>query len=221
MTPSRVTDSDSNLPAARIHPTAIVEEGAEIGAGTCVWDNVHVRAPTKIGRRCIVGGKTYIAYGVTIGDGVKLNANVYVCTGIRIDDRVMVSAGVTFTNDRFPRAFDSSTMELAASDPTEETLETVVHTGATIGASAVIGPGIHIGRFAMVGMGSVVTADIPDHALVYGNPARIHGWVCVCGLPLETADTQATRARTVPQRAVCLRCKRRYKVDGGSLTENT
>jgi acetyltransferase-like isoleucine patch superfamily enzyme len=177
-----------------------------IGARTAVWDGVHVRGPATIGRDCIIGEKTYVAYGVTIGDGVKINAHVYVCTGVTIEDRVMVAAGAVFTNDRYPRAFDDDG-ELAPSAPTADTLETVVRTGASIGARAVVGAGVEIGAYAMVGMGAVVTRDVPPHALVVGNPARLRGWVCVCGRPLAP--------RVVAGVERCHGCGRRYAVTAG------
>ena len=187
----------------RIHPTAIIEPGVEIGAGTAVWDNVHVRGPARIGRDSIIGEKTYIAYGVEVGSYVKINAQVYICTGITIADRVMIAAGVVFTNDRYPRAFDEGGEGLAFSGPTEDTLQTTVGEGATIGAHAVIGPGLTIGPYAMVGMGSVVVADVPPHALVFGNPARGRGYVCICGRPLRThGDGKAAALPT------CERCGR-------------
>jgi acetyltransferase-like isoleucine patch superfamily enzyme len=182
---------------ARVHPTAIVESGVEIGAGSSIWDNVHIRGPARLGSDCIVGEKTYVAYGVEIGDCVKINAQVYVCTGVTIRDRVMIAAGVVFTNDRYPRAFALDGDGLADSAPNEDTLPTLVEEGATIGARAVIGPGLTIGRYAMIGMGSVVTGDVPPHALVFGNPARVRGWVCVCGQPI--VDDGA---------APCTRCQR-------------
>lgn len=183
----------------RIHATALVEPGVELGEGTSVWDNVHMRGPATIGRDCIVGEKTYVAYGVRIGNEVKINAQVYVCTGVTIADRVMIAAGVIFTNDRYPRAFDPIGGGLADSGPNEDTLSTTVHEGATIGAGAIIGPGLEIGAYAMIGMGSVVTADVPPHALVFGNPARVRGWVCVCGHPRDTEANGAAR---------CERCGR-------------
>ncbi len=183
-----------------IHPTAIIEDGVEVGAGTAIWDNVHVRAPTRIGSDCIIGEKTYIAYGVRVGDRVKINAFVYICTGVTIDDGVMVSAHVTFTNDRYPRATDPGLDRLRPSDPDEDTVPTRVGSGATIGAAAVIGPGADIGGFAMVGMGAVVTAPVPDHALVVGNPARQIGWVCACGPRLAVTDGHG----------ICAKCGRRY-----------
>ena len=195
----------------RMHPTAIVEDGVVIGPGTSIWDSVHVRGPATIGRDCIVGEKTYVAYGVHIGDYVKVNAQAYVCTGVTIEDRVFVAAGVVFTNDRFPRAFADGHDGLAPSEPNEETLETVVRTGATIGARAVIGPGLEIGAFAMIGMGAVVAADVPPHALVFGSPARVRGWVCVCGTPVVRGDDAHA---TVPQTRTCERCGRRYRFGG-------
>src|ERR1700678_4375745 len=98
--------------AVRIHPTALIEPDVEIGDGTSVWDNVHIRHSTAIGEQCIIGEKTYIAYGVKIGNRVKINAFVYVCTAVTIEDGVMVSAGVVFTNDRFPRAATSDLRQL-------------------------------------------------------------------------------------------------------------
>lgn len=187
--------------APRIHPSAIVEAEVVVGDGTAIWDAVHIRGPATIGRDCIIGEKTYIAYGVTVGSYVKINAQVYVCTGVTIEDRVMVAAGVVFTNDRYPRAFDDGGDGLATSAPTAETLRSTVRTGATIGAGAVIGPGLEIGAYAMVGMGAVVVGDVPAHGLVHGNPARLRGHVCVCGTPLVPLAEQAFR---------CTRCGRRY-----------
>ena len=118
----------------RIHPTALIEDHVEIGAGTSIWDNVHIRHSSTIGEQCIVGEKTYIAYGVHIGHRVKINAMVYICNAVTIEDGVMISAGTIFTNDRFPRATTSDLRQLRPSDPDEHTLPTLVREGATIGA---------------------------------------------------------------------------------------
>ena len=205
----------SSAPAAttaRIHPTAIIESGVEIGAGTAVWDHVHIRGPAHLGQDCIVGEKTYIAYGVRIGSCVKINAQVYICTGVTIADHVMVSAGVIFTNDRYPRAFADGMDGRAGSGPTADTLHTTVQTGATLGAGALIGPGIVIGPFAMVGMGAVVVTDVPPHALVFGNPARLHGYVCICGNPLRNLEECAQRNSD----GACARCQRPFSLRGGA-----
>ncbi len=201
---------------SRVHPTAIVEAGVEIGPGTAVWDHAHLRGPARLGRDCIVGGKSYVAYGVEIGDRVKINAQVYVCTGVTLEDGVMVSAGVIFTNDRLPRATTPDLARLRGSEPDEHTLPTRVRQGATLGAGAVIGCDLEIGRFAMVGMGSVVTRPVADFHLVRGNPARSVGCVCRCGEPL--ARWPADRPRDVDE-AVCSRCARRYAVAGGVVRE--
>ncbi len=165
----------------RIHPTALVEDGVTIGAGTAIWDNVHVRRGTAIGERCIVGEKTYVAPDVRIGNLVKINAFVYICSAVTIEDGVMIAAHTVFTNDRFPRATDPELRELRSSDVDEHTLPTRIRRGATIGANCTIGCNLTVGEFAMIGMGSVITRDVPDHALVLGNPARVVGLVCRCG----------------------------------------
>jgi UDP-2-acetamido-3-amino-2,3-dideoxy-glucuronate N-acetyltransferase len=197
--------------SARIHPTAIVEQGVVLGTNTSVWDNVHIRHGATIGEDCIVGEKSYIAYDVAIGNRVKINAFVYICAAVTIEDGVMISAGTVFTNDRFPRATTKDLLSLRKSDPDEHTLQTRVCAGATIGANATIGCGLTIGRFAMVGMGSVVTKSIPDHHLVVGNPARSVGIVCRCGELLMRRDDFESDAEI---RLNCVLCADRYALTG-------
>ncbi len=200
--------------ASRVHPTAIVEDDVELGAGTSVWDNVHIRRGARIGDECIIGEKTYIAYDVRIGNRVKLNASVYVCAAVTIEDGVMISAGTVFTNDRFPRAASNDLRTLRGSTPDEHTLETRVCAGATIGANATIGPGIVVGRFAMVGMGSVVTRSIPAHHLGMGNPARSSGAVCRCGeLLVKFAPAAEGQGRVR-----CETCGDLYELSGTRVT---
>lgn len=170
-----------NLPAPRIHPTALVEADVKIGNGSSIWDNVHIRRAAEIGEECLVGEKTYIAYEVKIGKRVKINAMVYICNAVTIADGVMISAGTIFTNDRFPRATTPDLKQLRSSDPDEHTLPTLVREGATIGAGCTIGNDLVIGRFAMIGMGSLVTKSVPDFHLALGHPAKSVGCVCRCG----------------------------------------
>lgn len=170
---------------ARVHETAIIEEGVKLGEGTSVWDNVHIRHGTQIGEQCVIGGKSVIAYDVRIGHRVKINSMVYICHGVTIEDGVMVSAGTLFTNDRYPRAATNDLLRLRPSDPDEHTLTIRVREGATIGAGCIIGPDLEIGRFAMVGMGALVTRSIPDFHLAIGSPARSIGAVCRCGKTLK------------------------------------
>lgn len=202
--------------AVRIHSTALVENNVQIGRGSSIWDNVHIRHDTRIGEECIVGEKTYIAYGVEIGDRVKINAMVYVCNAVTIEDGVMISAGTIFTNDRFPRATTPDLSELRSSDPDEHTLPTLVREGATIGAGATIGNDLEIGRFAMVGMGSVVTRTVPDFHLVLGSPARSIGCVCRCG-QLIVKFPQDIPANF--PKLSCPACGLEYSVENGDVSE--
>jgi acetyltransferase-like isoleucine patch superfamily enzyme len=199
-----------------IHPTAIVEDRVTLGERTSVWDGVHIRRDTRIGKACIVGEKTHISYEVSIGDFVKINAFVYICTAVTIEDGVMISAGCIFTNDLYPRATNPELTGLRTSGPDEHTLPTLVEAGATIGAGAVIGCGLTIGRFAMVGMGSVITKSIPDFALVVGNPGRLIGYVCRCGEPV--ARFKGAQA-PLELACSCQVCQRRYALRGGRFTE--
>jgi acetyltransferase-like isoleucine patch superfamily enzyme len=199
-------------PAARIHPTAIIEAGVTIGAETRIWNSVHIRRGATIGRSCIIGEKTYIAYEVVIGSHVKLNANVYICAGVRVEDFCMIAAHTVFTNDKLPRAGNVELSGLETSDPTEDTLETLVRRGVTIGANATIGPGITLGEFCMVGMGSVVTQSVPPHQLVAGNPAKFHAWVCVCGQVMAKAGELEIGWSTA-----CGRCERVYSLTPSGL----
>jgi UDP-2-acetamido-3-amino-2,3-dideoxy-glucuronate N-acetyltransferase len=203
----------------RLHPTALIEDGVEIGDGSSVWDNVHIRGPqTRIGRDTIIGEKSYVAYGVEIGDRVKINAFVYICTMVTIEDGVMISAGTTFTNDRYPRATTPDLTTLRSSDPDDDTLPTLVRAGTTIGARAVIGPGIELGRFCMVGMGAVVTRSVPDFHLVVGHPARTIAALCRCGEPFARAVGGKLEDCTD---ATCHSCGLRYAVRDQVVTELT
>jgi acetyltransferase-like isoleucine patch superfamily enzyme len=201
---------------AFVHPTAILEDGVVLGEDTKVWDNVHIRKDTHLGEQCMVGEKTHIAYDVRIGNRVKINAFVYICTAVTIEDGVMISAGTIFTNDRFPRAATADLSALLPSSPDEHTQKTLVCAGATIGAGCVIGSDLSIGRFAMVGMGSVVTKSVPDFHLVIGNPARTVGFVCRCGQPLRRF---AAGEFPAPADTSCSVCHRKFHIEQGGVIE--
>jgi acetyltransferase-like isoleucine patch superfamily enzyme len=172
-----------------IDPRAIVDT-ADVGAGTRIWEFVHVLRGARIGRDCNLNSHVFVENDVVIGDCVTVKCGVYLWDGIRLGDNVFVGPNVTFTNDRRPR-----------SQRPFPPCVTTVQEGASLGAAAVIGPGVTIGRYAMVGMGTVVTKDVPDHALVYGNPMRHAGWVCFCGAAVKSRPRTCrhTRATTISQ----------------------
>jgi UDP-2-acetamido-3-amino-2,3-dideoxy-glucuronate N-acetyltransferase len=199
-----------------VHPTALIEEGVSIGEGTSIWDSAHIRHSARIGDQCIIGEKSYIAYGVQIGHRVKINAFVYICTAVTIEDGVMVSAGTIFTNDRFPRATTPDLKHLRPSTSDENTLPTLVREGATIGAGCIIGCGLTIGRFAMVGMGSVVTKSVPDFHLALGHPANSVGCVCRCGQVLVRFNREEARDF---DSLTCASCGRSYSARDALVSE--
>lgn len=158
-----------------IHPTAEVSEKADIGDNTKIWNLAQVREDCQIGEHCIISKNVYIDTKVTIGNRVKVQNNVNVYHGVTIEDDVFLGPSMTFTNDLFPRSFNTDW----------QITETLVKRGASIGANATIVCGNTIGEYAMVGSGSVVCHDVPAHALVVGNPAKQAGWVCKCGHKLD------------------------------------
>ena len=178
-----------------VHPAAIVETD-QVGAGTRIWAFAHVLPGARIGQDTNVCDHCFVENDVVIGDGVTVKSGVYIWDGVRIEDGVHVGPCVAFTNDLYPRS----------RNPDWECRTTVLREGCSVGANATVLPGVEIGRYALVGAGSVVTRDVPDFALVLGNPARRRGWVCVCGTRLDVRDDRAT-----------CRCGRAYRLDGTSL----
>lgn len=172
-----------------IHPTAEVSPDAIIGPGTSLWNQAQVRAGANIGASCNIGKNVYIDAHVVIGNKVKIQNNVSIFHGVTLEDGVFIGPHVCFTNDVQPRAITLQGSVKGQDDWLVGT--TLVRYGASIGAGSVILPNIQIGRFAMIGAGSVVTRSVPDYTLVYGNPARQHGYVCQCGQRLEDVERQA------------------------------
>jgi UDP-2-acetamido-3-amino-2,3-dideoxy-glucuronate N-acetyltransferase len=171
---------------AKIHPGAEVSPKAQIGDGTMIWRNVQVREGARIGESCILGQGAYVDFEVVIGSRVKVQNNASLYNGLEIEDGVFIGPHVVFTNDKVPRGINADGSLKSAEDWTVG--RTLVRYGAAIGACTVVVTGVTIGRWAMVGSGAVVTKDVPDHALVLGNPARIVGYVSAGGVRCETQE---------------------------------
>jgi UDP-2-acetamido-3-amino-2,3-dideoxy-glucuronate N-acetyltransferase len=171
-----------------VHPMAEVEDGAQVGAGTRIWRQAHVRAHARIGEQCNIGKGVYVESHVRLGSRVKVQNHVSIFEGVTIEDGVFIGPHVCFTNDMYPRAITPEG-ELKTAEDWEIT-PTLVRYGASIGAGSVVVCGVTIGEFALVGAGSVVTKDVPAYALVYGNPAHAHGYVCRCARRLTHISQQ-------------------------------
>jgi UDP-2-acetamido-3-amino-2,3-dideoxy-glucuronate N-acetyltransferase len=180
---------DSHV-GVKIHVTADVSDQAKIGAGTAIWHQAQVRAGASIGSNCILGKGVYVDAGVTIGGNVKIQNYVSVYHGVVIEDGVFCGPHCVFTNDKAPRAVNPDGSLKKDDDWAVST--TLVRQGASIGAGATIVCGVTIGRWAMIGAGAVVTRDVPDHGLVWGNPARLRGFVCRCGGRLKKQGAEDT-----------------------------
>jgi UDP-2-acetamido-3-amino-2,3-dideoxy-glucuronate N-acetyltransferase len=185
----------------KIHPTAEVSEQAEVGAGTSIWHQAQVREGARIGRNCILSKGVYVDAGVILGDNVKVQNYVSIYHGVTIEDGVFCGPHCVFTNDKWPRAVNANG-SLKGTDDWELT-QTLIKRGASVGANAVIVCGVTVGEWAMIGAGAVVSRDVPDYGLVWGNPARLHGFVCSCGHRLQ--GDRGTRGQG-EGRAIVLQC---------------
>ncbi len=188
------------------HSTAVIDAPCRIGKGTRIWHYSHVMSNSIVGEDCNIGQNVVISPNCVIGRGVKIQNNVSVYSGVTIEDDVFLGPSMVFTNVINPRAFIERKAEYRP---------TVVGQGCTVGANATIVCGTHLGRYAMIGAGAVVTRDVPDYGLVMGNPARLRGWVCWCGttvaheLPAQVVDVQ------------CPACARRYHASASALVERS
>ncbi len=161
-----------------IHPLALVES-KKIGNGTKIWAFVHILENAEIGENCNICDHCYIEYNVKVGDNVTIKSGVYIWENTHLEDDVFIGPNVVFTNNPRPR-----------SKKYIDHLHTRIKTGASVGANSTILAGVTIGKYSMIGMGSVVTRDVPDYALVYGNPAKLKGWVNEDGDKLQSIDNE-------------------------------
>jgi UDP-2-acetamido-3-amino-2,3-dideoxy-glucuronate N-acetyltransferase len=178
------------------HESAYIDDGCRIGDGTRIWHFSHVMSGATIGMRCNIGQNVVIAPDVVIGNNVKIQNNVSVYTGVTLEDDVFCGPSMVFTNVVNPRSHVVRRHEFQA---------TRVGRGASLGANCTVVCGHSIGRYAFVGAGAVVTRNVPDYALVVGNPGRITGWVCECGVKLAAGATP-------PAAATCSSCGLKYAI---------
>lgn len=181
------------------HESAFVDEAVEIGEGTSIWHTSHILKGSRIGTNCKIGQNVVVGPRVTVGNGVKIQNNVSVYEGVTLEDHVFCGPSMVFTNVFNPRSEIPRMNELR---------QTLVKRGTTLGANSTILCGITIGRYAFVGAGTVVTKDVPDHALVVGNPGRVTGWMCLCGVKL----------RVTGKKAACPTCGQQYRAERSGMT---
>jgi UDP-2-acetamido-3-amino-2,3-dideoxy-glucuronate N-acetyltransferase len=186
-----------------VHESAYVDDGCRIGAGSKIWHFSHVMSGAVLGERCNIGQNVVISPDVVLGNNVKVQNNVSIYTGVMLDDDVFCGPSMVFTNVVNPRSHVVRKHEYR---------QTRVGRGASLGANCTVVCGYDIGKYAFVGAGAVVTKSIPDYALVVGNPGRITGWVCECGIKLASGAAP-------PAEATCKDCGKRYRTEGSSLIQ--
>lgn len=183
-----------------VHESSYVDDNVEIGEGTKVWHFSHIMNGCTIGKKCNIGQNVVISPGVKLGEGVKIQNNVSVYTGVICEDYVFLGPSCVFTNVINPRSFIERKSEYR---------DTVIKKGASVGANATIVCGHNIGKYALIGAGTVVTKDVPDYALLVGNPGRVTGYVCRCGEKLKFKENKA----------VCSACGLKYKKEAEKVSE--
>lgn len=187
-----------------IHETADVSPQATIGEGTKIWQQCQIRENAQIGENCILSKGVYIDAGVIIGNNVKIQNGISVYQGVTLEDGVFCGPHCVFTNDKRPRAINPDGSLKTGDD--WEIFDTLVKKGASIGAHATIVCGITIGEWAMIGAGAVVTKSIPNYGLVFGNPARLVGFVCPCGDKLPTPELTIDQILEEKSKQATIRC---------------
>ena len=187
------------------HETALIDSPCRIGAGTRIWHFSHIMPNCEIGERVNIGQNVVISPDCVIGNGCKIQNNVSIYSGVNLEDDVFCGPSMVFTNVLNPRAFIERKSEYRP---------TLVKRGASIGANATIVCGVTLGRYCFVGAGAVVTADVPDYATVYGNPAHLRGWTCYCGVQLQMGTDPERR-----DEARCPACGRAYVRQGLTVSE--
>jgi len=182
-----------------IHESSYIDEGSVVGEETKIWHFSHIMRGARVGSKCIIGQNVFIGGNVIVGDNVKIQNNVSVYDGVIIEDNVFIGPSVIFANVINPRAFI---------DRKNEYKKTIIKEGSSIGANTTIICGNNIGRYSLIGSGSVVTKDVLDYEFCYGNPSKRKGWICECGVKLS---------RMIKRKWYCPVCDKRYKYDWHTL----
>ena len=190
-----------------VHESSYVDDGCEIGAGTRIWHFSHIMSGARIGQRCNIGQNVVVSPGVVIGDNVKIQNNVSIYTGVVLADDVFCGPSMVFTNVVNPRSHVPRK---------DEYRQTLVGRGASLGANCTVVCGHSIGAYAFIGAGAVITKAVPDYALVVGNPGRVAGWMCECGVKLASGAAP-------PSSVTCAACQKRYvaALGGGLMSEKS
>ncbi|MEE2821829.1 MAG: DapH/DapD/GlmU-related protein [Acidobacteriota bacterium] len=178
-----------------VHPSSVIDEGSVIGEGTQIWHFCHIMSEAQIGSNCKIGQNVFVGTGVIIGNNVKIQNNVSIYTGVVVEDDVFLGPSTVFTNVLNPRSHIERKNEYK---------DTLVKRGASIGANTTLVCGVTLGQYVFVGAGSVITHNIPDYSLVYGNPATMKGWMCRCGIKLHFEQDENE------EKATCNACDCEY-----------
>jgi len=189
-----------------VHESSYVDAGAQIGANTKIWHFCHVMEGAKIGNHCNIGQNVFVAANVIVGNNVKIQNNVSLYTGVVIEDDVFLGPSMVLTNVINPRSHVSRK---------DEYKTTLIKLGASVGANATIVCGVTLGKYCFIGAGAVVTHNVPDYGLVYGNPGCLQGWMCQCGVRIEF------ELRDGQELATCQTCGKHYIKQDQVVTPST